>query len=971
MAARDFTVDPSRLETKFSERTIGLTATCCCTICIWAILIPFFDVAGLGWIHGWEGNQNVEYPEQPIGNCIDAFEYVYLTPTQAWQAADTDQSQEISEAEWRSFCGYVNSQLGPAGKPTILAMSCFQNFHPQTNGSPLTRKEFFGTVGSKYHWKRQDSASQFRHKLATQFGSMAAACDKMDLDGDNSLSLQEFTNFTTTMDSEPMEEDQVWRLFMHLDKDQDGLISKKECGYTPGALRQRQIYNYGSSAGGCIAMDENKDSMISLGEFNREASDVAPPIAESDAKLLFDQMDVDKDGSLSLVPECYVSGNELTRQIQHFMPDKQIAFKAFDTDANGVLSHSEFKGIGQQTTPPISSGRMEELVEMTDTNEDGVVDVYEFEAETMLRCSFMMEVEYSNSSSLTSEVKDSLIQELGVMNPDVLQGNVNQETLGVYNVSYSVICNSDIRLAPYLEKCNTIEDSTFVQTLSSMGATVSGLRNATGYCIGPDCVALMTERIIYPTPAPTTSLAPTPAPSLEELLSQFLSTCDFSSLKSQVEGAEQDGSNSTAVPIARKQLEAFEDIKAAPENSTLLEYAISEGLAAGIPEACLSKDEAKEKNLEASEAQKAKEAAAEAAEQAAEKKKAEADAALAAKIPAEAKQAIDKAVAEGDAAGLRDAMKKATAGGALPSDLAREQEQLDALEGVDTAIAEKNAAGLKTSLDQAEKAGVPQSGLARGVSALSKLEATSAPTPAPTPAATLAPTPAPPPAPKAMPQAPAPAPPPEKVGHQEGHSDLADEVASKPAAKTVVPVLQLQNLKTVPALITAHAEIYFQPPPVPVTYPADDVITGAVLPAFKSEMESFLSRTEHVAGSMTNIKVTHTALGPTYPFIPNGKQLNITWTGDLVDGGAFMDSLQGGGQELEQVMPATIYQQVSDPWMSGMSIGVWNLISMQFYDPQNDVFAGSLLHMVTGTKLGRTSDSGSPPFAVSGNIATG
>lgn len=375
LAATGRRVNFDKLDT-CPETLLGLLSTCFCTLFIWLLLLPIFNLGGMEWIRSWEGKRAILYPEASKKECIDALQHSYVTPAQAFAVADTDSSGDVSKREWRTFAAALNWRLTLDGRHTMRVMPCFQLFDDRGTGLAFLDSDFYDVVGSKYHWTWEMTAATLRMKLAEKYGTMAEACDSiLDANNDTKVTLAEFKNGTSQLDNPPSDADNV-RLFEHMDTDADGLLSMAECHFKATGFKLRLKSTYGNLTAGCDAMDTDKNGQISEEEFLANSKLLTPPVKEVDAKALFPQLDTNSDGSISVMPECHIDLAEFKKRVA--AAGKSIFFNASDVDQNHVLSAPEFMAIGPKLTPPVDGGDLADLWKEIEANHDGAVELGEF-----------------------------------------------------------------------------------------------------------------------------------------------------------------------------------------------------------------------------------------------------------------------------------------------------------------------------------------------------------------------------------------------------------------------------------------------------------------------------------------------------------------------------------------------------------------------------------------------------------------
>jgi Ca2+-binding EF-hand superfamily protein len=143
--------------------------------------------------------------------------------------------------------------------------------------------------------------------------------------------------------------------------------------------KMRQWSGVPTNKAGCEKLDLMGDGTISLDEFVPAAQIIAE-VSEADAQLLFNEMDANGDGSVSM-NECIISGPWMKRQISS-MGDAAIVLKTYDFDGSGDLSETEFATLCSLTDPPVSAKRQPALFAELDTNENGKLEVDELREDT-------------------------------------------------------------------------------------------------------------------------------------------------------------------------------------------------------------------------------------------------------------------------------------------------------------------------------------------------------------------------------------------------------------------------------------------------------------------------------------------------------------------------------------------------------------------------------------------------------------
>lgn len=370
-------VSVDRIDT-YDEVKLGLVSTCCCTAFLWIVLVPLFEITGMNWIKTWEGKHAILYPKAHPGECSDALKFKYITPAQAFSVMDVDVSGDVDEWEWRPFAKKLNEFLTSKGQKNFRPMPCWQEYDTNLDGLHFTAEEFYNRVGSRYHWDDSMNAVKLRAELAKKFGSVSEACKLMDMNNNSQVNMSEFNKTTAKLPKAPSKDD-TYRLFAHMDVDQDGSLAMQECHMAVNGFKTRLQNTYGNLTSGCEALDVNSDGSITNDEFLKGSKLLTPPIAESDAVALYPKLDDNGDGVVSVNPECSIDFATFQQRVQAAYPC--FFFNVSDTNQDGYLSPGEFAMAGASLKPPADTTDMVDMWPLVDTNADASIEISELGCE--------------------------------------------------------------------------------------------------------------------------------------------------------------------------------------------------------------------------------------------------------------------------------------------------------------------------------------------------------------------------------------------------------------------------------------------------------------------------------------------------------------------------------------------------------------------------------------------------------------
>jgi len=102
---------------------------------------------------------------------------------------------------------------------------------------------------------------------------------------------------------------------------------------------------------------------------------------EKDIQEILKEADVDKSGAIEWNEFITIIPKKL-KQIQKEEEEKELraAFKVFDADNSGNISVEELRKAMETYGEKLTTAQAQDLVNIADTNKDGVIDINEFVA---------------------------------------------------------------------------------------------------------------------------------------------------------------------------------------------------------------------------------------------------------------------------------------------------------------------------------------------------------------------------------------------------------------------------------------------------------------------------------------------------------------------------------------------------------------------------------------------------------------
>jgi Ca2+-binding EF-hand superfamily protein len=178
----------------------------------------------------------------------------------------------------------------------------------------------------------------------------------LDVDQSGNITRDELRKFMQREDAFVTEE-QVKGLFDLMDRNKDGIVSKKEF-----------LHRYTLNRKRFMEVDTDHSGSVSFAELHAFMLKDDETATGQEIKLLFERMDKNKDGT--------VSKNEFTHFYSIFVTQKEddnIRFAALDVDQSGNITRDELRKFMQREDASVTGEQVKGLFDLMDRNKDGTV----------------------------------------------------------------------------------------------------------------------------------------------------------------------------------------------------------------------------------------------------------------------------------------------------------------------------------------------------------------------------------------------------------------------------------------------------------------------------------------------------------------------------------------------------------------------------------------------------------------------
>jgi len=140
-------------------------------------------------------------------------------------------------------------------------------------------------------------------------------------------------------------------------------------------VRTEFAKKFGSMTATCnIVMDTDKDTMITIEEFENATMLLDVPPSPRNIARLFSHMDTDADGHLTL-EECHFRVAGFKIRLKNSYGNLSSGCAALDANHDGLIREDEFLASSKLLTPPISESDAQSLFPKLDQNGDGAISL--------------------------------------------------------------------------------------------------------------------------------------------------------------------------------------------------------------------------------------------------------------------------------------------------------------------------------------------------------------------------------------------------------------------------------------------------------------------------------------------------------------------------------------------------------------------------------------------------------------------
>ena len=122
--------------------------------------------------------------------------------------------------------------------------------------------------------------------------------------------------------------------------------------------------------------DTNGDGTITFEELTKAMQSLGKDATPTEIQDMIDNADVNSDGKIEFEEFVRLMADD-SSSIDH---DKELlaAFKVFDKDGNGKISHTELKQVMEDLGENMTEQEIDNMIKDADTDDDGMVNYQEF-----------------------------------------------------------------------------------------------------------------------------------------------------------------------------------------------------------------------------------------------------------------------------------------------------------------------------------------------------------------------------------------------------------------------------------------------------------------------------------------------------------------------------------------------------------------------------------------------------------------
>jgi len=371
-------VDIDKLD-NCSEVYLGLLTTFLVTALIWALALPFFDVAGMNWIKGWEGSPGEVSMKDFKDNVYLSFPATSSgVPMGAFQHMDENHDGMIVEPEMSIFLGSLQTPMNSTDQVEYI----FNGLDKDQNHLITTQEWADGFKGDQfYYWKTTTTTTTTTSQAPPEVVPEPAS----------------------TAPAPPAPPAPVPIVAPPPVIASKGKISMEQL------LKQMGEEGEGSEAHTLKAFDGDGDGYAAHGEFIKGLSMLPQPIDGQQAEAVFDALDVNRDSvvdseewfkafnskhflntapvvvtttmppnplKVQALKDLGLTSPPITMQtLKEAMGSvtPEVAYQALDKDKNGEIDENEMIVGGKGFSPPLSDVEAKYAHRGVDINNDNKV----------------------------------------------------------------------------------------------------------------------------------------------------------------------------------------------------------------------------------------------------------------------------------------------------------------------------------------------------------------------------------------------------------------------------------------------------------------------------------------------------------------------------------------------------------------------------------------------------------------------